>query len=169
MASHEATLPAAQRRGSRGSWWAYVPVGLLGVLLSIQAVMVTLAVRDPGFALEPEYYRKATEWDQHQQQRLASERLGWHAELNVTGQSGAHTLTLRLFDAQGQPLQGAQVALDYFHNARAAQRRQVTLPDSGDGTFTTPVELGRPGLWVFRLQATRARDVFEQELRADVL
>lgn len=167
MASRVASLPAGPDR-PRGSWWAFVPVGLLGVLLTIQAVMVTLAVHDPGFALEPEYYQKASEWDQHQRQVLASERLSWRAQLTVTRGASGHTLTLRLVDAQGQPLQGVQVTLDYFHNARAAQRSQVTLPQVGAGTFAIDVSLRRPGLWVFQLQATRGSDVFRQELRADV-
>ena len=36
--------------------WPWVPAGLLGAMLIGLGTMATIAIRDPGFALERDYY-----------------------------------------------------------------------------------------------------------------
>jgi nitrogen fixation protein FixH len=151
------------------SWWAFVPAGLLAVLLSIQAVMVALAVSDPSFAIEPSYYQKASNWDRHQREVGASQALGWRTSIRVISTATEdYQVMIELLDSAGHPISGALIEAAYFHNARSALRAHSAFEPTAPGIFSANLPLRRPGLWVFEVQASRGGDHFQQELRVDV-
>jgi hypothetical protein len=59
-----------------GAFWAWVPATLLGSMLAGLGIMAYIAVDDPTFALEPDYYDKAVHWDRGQTLLRASEASG---------------------------------------------------------------------------------------------
>lgn len=170
MANGRSVAQGDSRPVVASSWWAFVPAGLLAALLSIQAVMVTLAVSDPSFAIEPSYYQKASNWDRHQRELGVSQALGWRASVHVESapQAGERQVRIALLDSAGQPVTGARLEASYFHNARSALRAQSVFESIAPGTFSATLPLRRPGLWVFELQGSRGVDRFQQELRVDV-
>jgi nitrogen fixation protein FixH len=171
MANSSAVAQGDSRSAGTGKgWWAFVPVGLLTALLSIQGVMVAFAVSDPSFAIEPSYYQKASNWDRHQRELGASQALGWRANIRVgaTQPGGDREVIIELLDSAARPVRGVRLEAVYFHNARAALRAQRELKASATGTFSAALPLHRAGLWVFQLQGTRGADHFQQELRVDV-
>jgi nitrogen fixation protein FixH len=148
-----------------------VIVALLGVSLSANLVLLVLAVDDPSFAVEPEYYEKAMAWDARRAQDRHNEELGWSLDLEVdpeTSQAGSHRVEARLLDRDGAPLEGATVRLQTFHNARAGQILETTLLPAGEGRYRATLALGRPGLWEFRFVVERGEETYTERLLRDV-
>ena len=59
-----------------GTFWAWVPATLLGAMLLGLGTMAYIAIDDPSFALEPNYYDKAVHWDRSQAEARSSQALG---------------------------------------------------------------------------------------------
>jgi nitrogen fixation protein FixH len=168
-----AALPAdptgAKRR--RGGHWPYLIVALLGVSLSANLALLVLAVDDPSFAVEPEYYEKAMAWDARRAQERRNEELGWSLALEVTAAEalpGSRRVEVLLLDAGGRPLDGATVRLETFHNARAGSIYQAALTEEGEGRHAAVLPLRRPGLWEFRFTVEHGGETFTETLVRDV-
>jgi nitrogen fixation protein FixH len=147
-----------------------VPVLLLGATLVGWAVMVSLALNDPSFAVEPDYYQKALAWEAHQAQERENERLGWQARAQakaVPGWPGQRELTVELTDRTGR-LSGASVSLAAFHNARASTIIESALTEKAEGAYSARLPMRLPGEWELRLTAIRGDERFTQVLRATV-
>ena len=80
---------------------------------------------------------------------------------------GRKTVTVHLADRAGAPIEGAQVAVEAFHNARASRILSAALSPAGP-EYAAVMPLDRPGLWEFRLRVTRGREVFVATLTHDV-
>lgn len=150
---------------TRSSKWWLVPFGLLGATLVGWGVMIHLALDDPSFAVEPDYYQKAVDWDAHRARQLESERLGWSADVHV---SDASRLVIELADARGAPLRGADVRVESFHNARAAHISRHQLVEGEPGHYAVTVPPMRPGLWEIRVLAVRGADTYRRVVSHDV-
>src|SRR5690606_17828420 len=72
------------KRKSSGLGWALAPVLILGGGLLGLGVMTALAMDDPRFALERDYYRKAVEHDAQRAQEARNRELGWELYLEST-------------------------------------------------------------------------------------
>lgn len=149
----------AAPRGSRlrGTAWAFAPALILGGGLAGLGVMTALAIDDPSFALEPNYYQKAVELDAEKRQEAQHRELGWTLEVGpapIGGRDGAVDLSVTLAGPAGA-LDDADVQIEAFHNARAAEIRQVTLEGAGEGVYRARLTDVRPGLWEFRFVVER--------------
>jgi len=152
--------------------WAWVPVALLGSLLAGLAVMTTLAVQDPHFATEANYYAKAVRWDEAQAQASANERLGYQAQLSATFPSEASNeaeLRLLLRDEHGRALPQAQVHAEAFPNAYLSESTRLSFVEVEPGVYTARVKPRHTGLWEFRLSADVRGQRFTNIQRIDVL
>jgi len=154
---------------SRGWYW---PAGLAALLVGSAGANIALVVitaRDASFAVEPNYYAKALAWDQTMAQQVRNEALGWSLGLRVdpTDVRGRRMVTVDLADRAGAPVEGAQVAVEAFHNARASRIFSAALTAQGQG-YAAAMPLDRPGLWEFRLRVTRGPEVFVATLTRDV-
>jgi nitrogen fixation protein FixH len=148
-----------------------VIVALLGVSLSANLALLVLAVDDPSFAVEPEYYEKAMAWDEKRAQDRRNEELGWSLELEVghdPSPSGSRTVALLLLDDEGAAIEGATVRLETFHNARAGEIFESTLAPEGGGRYAAALPLRRPGLWEFRFVVESGGETFTKTLLRDV-
>jgi len=147
-----------------GRWFPIMLVALLLVSVGANVYLIIRATSDPSFAVEPNYYQKAVDWDQIQEERSRSEALGWKVDVKAK-----HTeLRVQLTDRRGEPIDGAVVEVEAFHNARAADRvRGVMLP-RGEGVYVMEYPFERPGIWEYRLAAQqrdrRFTHVVQEEL-----
>jgi nitrogen fixation protein FixH len=152
--------------------WALFPVGLLGILVSVQVVLFSLSRNDPSFAVEPEYYQKAVSWDKHAEQRAANTHLGWRPSAAIlpagglTG--GAATLQVTLLDRDYEPVTNASLTATAFANARANDVQTLSLQPTEAGTYVGPLRVGFPGEWEIRLTATRDGTTFTHSSRVSV-
>jgi nitrogen fixation protein FixH len=133
--------------------------------------MTYLAVDDPGFSLEPNYYDKAVHWDRAQAEARASEALGYRVELAEPLRLRADRsieLELSLVDRQGAPLGGARVEVDAFPNATASRVQRTSLREVAPGRYRATLAQGALGLWELRVSAERDGQRYRQVLRRDV-
>ena len=140
----------------RGMAWALAPALILGAGLAGLGVMTALAIDDPSFALEPNYYQKAVDLDDEKRQQAQNRELGWELELGpaeITDQTGVD-LAVTLTSAEG-PLDDAAVQVRAFHNARAADVHELALEAVGEGVYRARLADVRPGLWEFRFVVER--------------
>lgn len=143
--------------------WPVAIVGLLCVHAVAMVTVVFMATRDPSFSVEPNSYRKAVDWDISQARRRASEQLGWSAQIQVSPTAdtiGRRQLSCRLTDKQGVAVVAATVQVEWFHHARAADRRRVTLEPEPDGSYSALLPMKRNGTWEFRITARRGSSLF---------
>lgn len=151
----------------RSRWWL-VPFGLIAATLVGWSFMIHLAVSDPSFAVEPDYYRKAADWDQRQAQEKQNQLLGWQAKVRaVSGRDGASIMVL-LRDSAKEPVSRAEVRVEAFHNARAANAQTHVLTEGAVGEYSVRRARMRPGLWEFRITALRGSSTFTQVITQDV-
>lgn len=152
-------------------FWIGMVVGLLLLSVGTQVALLVAAVNDPSFALEPDYERKAAEWDRLQAERRRSDDLAWEVQLRTApaAVAGGVRVELELADAAGSPIHDASVAFDAFHNARASRIVHHRLPLGTDGIYRATLPLVPSGIWEFRLEITRGDDRFVRTLRTSVI
>lgn len=157
-------------KANAGSLWAWVPVLLLGSMLIGLGTLAYIAIDDPSFALEPNYYDKAVHWDQSQAARRESDALGLELALAplTIASDGQVKLELTVNARGGSPFTGAEVRVVAFPNAFASQIAQVPLRETAPGVYTGELRHSVPGLWELRLAVKRGAASFQQVLRRDL-
>ncbi len=154
----------------RGGAWIGIVVALLGFSVATQAVLIWSALDDPSFAVEPDYERKARDWDLLSAERQRSRELGWTTSLSPRAVvSGQVDVTFEAFDRHGKPVREATVNVETFHIARASTIFRARLIATGDGVYGARMPLSRPGTWEFRLRVQSGDDIYTETLRKSVI
>lgn len=153
----------------RGWQW---PAGMAVILLLTVAANLYLlyaAGHDASFAIEPDYYRKAVDWDAHLAQEEHNRELGWslHPRIGPLSREGDADLEIGLADRQGRPVSGASLHVTAIPVARASQPVEATLAESPDHRYAGRLSLRRVGLWELRVTAIREGDRFTRTVRLD--
>jgi nitrogen fixation protein FixH len=144
---------------------------LLGSMLLGLGTMAYIAVDDPGFALEPNYYDKAVHWDRAQAEAKSSRELGWQLVLTkplLTAKDGSVELELGVTDRSGAAVSGASVALEAFPNAFASRVQQLSLHETAPGRYRASLRHGTAGLWELRFAVQRGQVSYRHVMREDV-
>lgn len=149
----------------RAGVWPGMVFGLIGLNVTIVGITLYLAHSDASFAVEPDYYGRAVDWDRTQRASAASAALGWRAELSAdsVNPSGGRVLTLRLRDRSGGAVDGADASVEAFASLRAGVRRRIGLAPVGPGLYAGPLGPAE-GAWEFRITAARGAERFEDSL-----
>jgi nitrogen fixation protein FixH len=146
------------------------PIGialLLTVFVTVNLMMMRVAGADPSFAVEPDYYRKAVEFDSTMAIDRRSAALGWTATSAITRGPDGSTLTVTLVDGAGQPVRGASVAGSVRFVARANDVHEVSLREPAPGRYSAPVDARHAGQWEVRIDAKRGASRFVASMRAE--
>jgi len=149
--------------------WPTIVVGVLVVDVAVGFVMIRVAADDPHAAIEPDYYQKAVAWDSTMAQSQRNTALGWTLESSLGAITPGHEapLTLRVRDGHGVAVTGATLQVEAMQVAHADEVVHATLTAADDGNYITELPMTRPGLWEFRVVATRGGDRFTADLRLD--
>jgi len=152
----------------KGMGW---PIGIVTILLAsvVGNVAVIMITRDdPSFSVEPDYYRKAVEWDSTVAMQARSDALDWHVAARVEpGINAQSQLTLDLTDAQGAIVRDATLRGSLLHIARADDVQQVAFTQSVDGSYVAMVPMQRIGVWELRLTADQGTSHYVQTVRVE--
>jgi nitrogen fixation protein FixH len=145
--------------------WVWIAiVGVLAVVVvAANLILAWVAVSDPSFAVEEDYYQKAMAWDEKRAQDRRNAELGWTLEFEMAQRhaaDGTLELSARLRDAAGEGLTGVRIGVEAFHNARASHVLHATLSHGDGGLYSAPLAIYRPGLWEFRFEAQRGDQRF---------
>jgi hypothetical protein len=164
-----ASLSKPEKRGS--ARWALVPVVLLASSFFGVGGMAVVAIRDPNFALEPDYYQKALHWDQVQAQAATNQRFGYifSAPPSIAlDRQGHASLELKINARNGRRVTGARVTASGFPNAYSEDISQLHFSERVPGVYTAPITARHVGLWEFRVSMDSAADHATVILRSDL-
>lgn len=151
----------------RSEWkWPLGISAVLGLSVIVNLAVMAVAGSDPSFAVEPDYYQKAVDWDRHAARQAASDALGWKAEIALEP-GPSPRLNVNLLDETGLPVEGATVSIEAFHIARAADIIKSEMKEEAGNRYAAPLAIPRPGIWEFRLAASRGNDRFETVVRKE--
>lgn len=150
----------------RGWQWPVLITLALGFTVGVNVVMLFAASSDPnGTVVEPDYYRKAVEWDRTMARRSASVALGWTSRTSLAEEPGV--LRVQLADSAGVAIPDAEVTATLIHNREASTPSVVTLRAVGEGRYAVDVPSLRSGLWEVRVVARRGSERFESTQQAE--
>lgn len=156
----------ALKSAGAGRRWPAIIIGLISLNMCIVAVTVVCAVRDKSFAIEPDYYKKAVEWDRTARERDRGVAMGWDVAVTLLEpRQGARLPVLRV-SLQGPavaggtptPMDGAQVQVEAFAQARSGQRVSAAAEGVGGGVYEVEAPVTRGGVWEVRLKVKRGPD-----------
>jgi nitrogen fixation protein FixH len=131
--------------------------------------MAKIAMHDPGFALEQNYYEKAVEYDRELEQRARNARLGWSLTFDAeAARRGEHSaLTLSVRDGS-KPVSGARVRVEALRNASAKAVLATGFDETVPGEYRAALPLERGGIWEFRLTVERGAERFTRVERREL-
>ena len=130
--------------------------------------MSHVANDDPHFAVEPNYYARAVNWDATMAQSRRDRALGWQAVATLTRATGtAATLRIALTDSTGARVVADSVAVEALAIARSTVVDTLPLVRDSAG-YSVPIAVAARGLWEIQLRAVRVHDVFTAKLRTEL-
>lgn len=152
--------------GSR--WWPAALVLVLAVTVVANVALYWKANHDPSFAVEPNYYERAVEWDSTVARRARSAALGWTMAVRLTPpELGQSTLLVDLRAQDGAALDSADVRAEASHNAHGADVFRLRLLPTGPGRYAARIPSEARGLWRVDLAAMRGADAFSERVTVD--
>lgn len=156
----DTTVLNTSRAGSGQSLWPWpaLLIVFFAINFIVVAITIVLASTDPSFAIEPNYYNRAINWDNEMARRQASEALGWHVVCDDA--AVGELLALRLTDREGNVVSGAYVQVEAFHQASASQRTLISLVETESGLYRAALPSTRTGYWELRIVARRGTEAF---------
>lgn len=145
-----------------------VVLGLLGGHMLFIVLVITLSTGDRSFAVVPDYYQKAVDYDERKALLAASAELGWSAQLlpgSTADVMGQREVVLQLRDVQGQPIQGLKVQATGYHLARAGDPVTVSFIEVLPGQYVGEARILKEGFWQFEIRADGADQPFICDVR----
>lgn len=143
--------------------WPGLIFALLGAHVLFCGVVAYVATADLSFAVEPDYYRKAVDWDATAAQARANQALGWTLRAEIADEAdprGERKLSIFLADRDDQPLAGASAEVTAFHHARGRARSMTRLAEETAGRYVGQLPLRKAGWWEFRFTVQRGEQIF---------
>lgn len=144
----------------RGWQWPFLVALALMFTVGVNVVMLFAAKGDPnGTVVEPDYYRKAVEWDRTMARQSASDALRWSASATIgPSVDASRDVRLILRDSTGTAVRDAEVRVTLIHNAEAAKLTEGTLAAQPNGEYAAPLLAPHAGRWEVRVAARRGSD-----------
>ena len=152
----------------RGTFWPLGIGAILAITVGVNIAVYYVANDDPSLAIEPDYYRKAVNWDSTLAQERVNHTLGWRLTPSLgtfTPTQGAD-LRVSLTDSTGAPVAGATVKVSAFYNARANQILDTTLAPTAGG-YEGRLRVNHSGVWELRFEVTRGDARFTATSRVE--
>lgn len=156
---------------ARGWWYPWIFVGAMAVVVVVNGILAWLAV-DTWSGIETEdHYRKGLAYDDNLAAAKAQDRLGWSVDLALMPKAGgigdarALELAVTFTGADGRPVDGLDVAVEFFRPTHEGFDVTARLGGRGGGTYAAPVTLPLAGQWQARVLARRGDDTFQNVRR----
>jgi nitrogen fixation protein FixH len=121
--------------------WKWL-IAIAGLLIANVLVMVTLAViaNRGGAQVIPDYYARATHYDEELASAARSQALGWRIDVAIAGDA----IDVTVVDASGAAITGATVRITGYQRAHASEVVDVVLTAADAGHYRGAL-LGRRG------------------------
>ena len=103
--------------------WIGLIVGLLSLSVASNLFVLFVHAGSPGEVLEEDWETRANNWNETQAQRILNRKLGWKLEAHDWRvEDGRTVFSLRLSDAQGDPLTANSASWFGFARPRPGER-----------------------------------------------
>ncbi len=140
-----------QPEARSGRWIPWTFVGMFGVILAANGIMVAFAFGTWSGLSADDPYRRGLAHNKHVETVTRQQELGWQVGLGFKPSGpGAGELRLRALDREGRPILGANVTATVVRPVVRGQDFTVTLSGRGKGMYTPVVRFPKPGLWEVR-------------------
>ncbi len=164
----------------RGWWYPWLFVGGMLIVVAVNLVLITVAIRTfPGLTTE-DAYRKGLVYNQTLAAAEAQDARGWRLDLTISPPSPGNAagaappaaeagddvaVVARFADQAGQPL--SRLAVDAFFVRPLGDGTDivVALEDSGGGVYRGTLARPLGGQWDVRVHARRGDETFQQTHR----
>ncbi len=167
---------------TKGWYWPWLLAAGMSGIVGVNTWMLFAANSDAnGVVVEPDYYRKAVQWDSAMARQRESAALGWRATVRLSAVPAAplaasglsapdptRALEVTLLDGVGAPLTGATVRATLIHNADAGRPVTAVLTELGEGRYAADPRLAHRGMWEVRIEAERSAARFLTSTRAEL-
>lgn len=147
-----ATSPAP-----RGRWIPWVFVGGFGVVIAVNAVLITAAISTFTGTTTVGAYNRGLEYGEVLAEADRQRALGWRGA--VSRADGAVLVSLRLPD--GTPLPADAIVTGRLQRPLDRTALPLAFQPAGPGGWRAVAEVSAPGAWEAVLTVTRGTDRFE--------
>lgn len=148
--------------------WKLVPFAILVPTVIFAVWRIQIALDDPHFAVQEDYYEKGVHFDEELARRAASDALHWSGDLLPGTRAEGGGVQLTLNDEAGVPIEGAVGTLRAFHNAYPAQAQEVSWRESAPGVYDAELVYDRSGIWRWQLVLTRGEQRWQYDRKQEV-
>lgn len=129
--------------------WLLGSVGMIAVVLAVNATMIYLAVTTNPGLVNPSYYERGQAYERTLVSRLARDP-GWTMRLDIPAEVQAGTpawVRLVIVDGAGRPVTADQVDFHAYRPADASRDFTATLVAEGGGRYAAQVVFPLIGVW----------------------
>lgn len=143
------TIPKSEdiRKSDRLIPW--MVVAFFAVFISVDAIMVTLAVRSQTGLVTEQAYEKGLQYNQTLAAAETQQQWGWSSQIKIV--DGSVIVTLR--NSAGEYLRQALVKAEIIRPIQSGHDFTVMLNELPDGRYAAPVKFPLPGEWKIRIFA----------------
>lgn len=153
----------AAKQRAPGWWYPWIFVAGMAVVVAVNAVMITMALKTfPGLETT-DAYQKGLAYNRTLAEAREQEARGWTSQIVFAPggpQKGDLKFTLR--DSQGQPLDGFAVEASLVRPTVGGHDFAVTLAPQGSGVYVAPVAFPLAGRWTVVIAATRGEETYQE-------
>lgn len=146
--------------------WPIIIAAMLVVHVLATITAIVIATSDRSFAVVPNYYQQAVNWDQTKAAQQTSDALGWKAAVSVSpavDALGQRQITVDLHDADGKPILADKAEVKFFHYSHGNDPQTIQL-SAQDGKLTGKASVRFEGFHEFQLTIHASGKSFIQTL-----
>lgn len=154
-----------------GWWYPWIFVAVMAVVVAVNVLMATLAVRTfPGLQTE-DAYNKGLRYNDTIAAAREQAKLGWRMSIEVApaadaaGAGREAEVKVAFVDRDGQPLERLSIDAALLRPAAEGFDRTLTLEYRGAGVYVGTVALPLAGQWDAHVMARRDTNIFEATRR----
>ena len=145
--------------------WVLGWIGLVTVVLLVNAGMITMALLTNSGLVEEDYYEKGRDHERNfLKKQAARHALGWNFKLDVPedlilGQ--AHTLRFNVVDRLGLAVEGLDVEVLAYRPSDADADFKLEMQAFAPGQYQARAMFPLKGVWELKLKASQADESYD--------
>lgn len=145
-----------------------IMVGFFGIIITTSIIFTTLAVQSFRGEDVKQSYRQGLNYNATLSERAEQNALGWTASVNVTGQTEAQRLVVKVTDRDAATLYAMDFSGRLRHPADATLDRALSFTTLPNGTARADIS-GAMGLWTLEVDATSGDETlhFKRDLNLE--
>lgn len=160
---------AAMAAPRRSRWIPWVFVGGFLVVVAVNAIMITLAVRSFTGVTTTEPYTKGLRFNEQIREAETYERLGWQVGVRFRPTAARRgTIEVELAARDGTPIDDAALTAEFSRPVEKGRDFTLALRAIGGGRYAGSVEFPAAGVWDVKYRIERGGQTMKARERLQV-